>query len=98
MSEERTVRRSLRTKFAAIVLCLIALSLVLIVGNLYLLAKVQGDASSMAVLAGGRARCFEQLYLVRRLAQAPADERAPLITRIRASIKAVDQRPKLLRD
>lgn len=98
MPEELTARRSLRTKFAAIVLCLVVLSLILIVGNLYLLAKVQGDAASMALLAGGRSRCFEQLYLVRRLAHAPEDERAALTARIRASIKAVDQRPKLLRD
>ncbi|HEX8199159.1 MAG TPA: methyl-accepting chemotaxis protein [Isosphaeraceae bacterium] len=88
---------TLTAKLGAIALTLLALSLVLVLGNLYALASISGDAAWMNLAGGNRALLALMLHRVNRLADAPDDaKRLPLQDDLRTMIAELDRRTDLL--
>jgi len=59
--------KSLNAKLGGITLVLLAVSLILVVGNLYMLSTIKGGAAWMNHSSLGRMRAYQTLYLVRRM-------------------------------
>ena len=59
--------KSLNAKLGGLTLVLLVVSMVLVVGNLYMLSTIKGDAAAMNYTGRGRMRAYQALYLARRM-------------------------------
>ncbi len=93
MSQQIPWRRTLGAKLGSIAFVLVTLALLLVVGNLYTLSSVRGDAASLALFARGRMKCYQILYLSNSLFDEKGEEgRKQIVADLRGAIDEMDQR------
>src|SRR5947209_16395498 len=92
MSHEIPWRQTLGAKLGGITLGLGALALLLVLGNLYTLASLRGDAASMALFAKGRMYCFKILYLADRLGDPREQDHPRVRDELLETIREMDLR------
>ncbi len=80
MPREILWRKTIGAQMGGITLALLALSVLLIVGNLTILASIQGDSASLNLFLKGRYYSYEMLALANRLFDEQ-DEKAKTLTR-----------------
>jgi len=87
--------KTIGTKLNAIVLALLAMSLVLVFANQYWLTGIKGDGAATNQLGRDRMRSMEMLYLAYRITIEPAEQKAKWVAQLRNSISLTDQRAQV---
>jgi methyl-accepting chemotaxis protein len=82
MSREIPWTRTLGAKLGGIALLLLAVSLLLILGNLYTLSAVDRDSASLTLYVRGQRYAYQMAYLINRLFDGPAEDREGVKNRL----------------
>ncbi|MBI4565716.1 MAG: type IV pili methyl-accepting chemotaxis transducer N-terminal domain-containing protein [Planctomycetes bacterium] len=97
MPKDLPWHRTLNARMGGITLALFLLSLILILGNLYLLAAIRGDAAAINFSGKGRMRGYQILYLAHRLFDVTGEERAQVLSDLQETMKLTEERFTKLR-
>jgi len=98
MPKEIPWTRRLSTKLGGITLALLGVSLLLVVGNLYSLASIRGDAAAVSYAGRARMRGYQMLYLANRLVEETGEARNNLLAEMRDAMKLTEERFTKLRE
>lgn len=97
MSGQLPWMKSLNVKLGGITLALLVVSLVLVVGNLFMLSTIKGDAAAMNYTSRGRMRSYQTLYLVRRMFDESGEARVPTQQKLTEVMRLMEERFTTLR-
>src|SRR5262245_32997585 len=97
MPQEIPWRKTLGARVGGAALLLLVVSLLLFVGNFFVLSSVRGDAASMDLFGQGRTYCYEMLYHANRLFYSEdMDERTRAAKALRDTMDRMDERVETL--
>ena len=92
MSKAIAWNRRIGVRLGGVTLLLLAVSLVLVVGNYYTLASMQGDAASLSLFGKGRMQLYQLLYLAHYVAVEHNDASPQTRTELEDMDKAFEDR------
>ena len=92
MSKSIAWHKRIGVRLGGVTLLLLAVSLLLAVGNYYTLASMQGDAASLALFGKGRMQLYQLLYLAHNVAVEQNDASSQARTELEDMDKAFEDR------
>lgn len=98
MSKPFRWMNSLNAKFGGITLLLLVVSLILVVGNLYMLSAIKGGTVATSYASQQRMHSYQLLFLTRKLFDADGEARAAARRELPDVINRVEDRYVTLRD
>jgi methyl-accepting chemotaxis protein len=98
MAKQIAWRKSLSAKLGVMSIGLLAASLILVAGNLFMLVGMRGNAAAMDLAASGRVWGFQARYLAARLFEGAPGERARRLAQLREVMSEIERRPEQLRN
>ncbi len=90
--------KSLNAKLGGTTVVLLVVSLVLVVGNLFMLSTIKGDAAAMNYTSRGRMRSYQALYLVRRMFDESGEARVATRRKLTEVMRLMEERFTTLRN
>jgi methyl-accepting chemotaxis protein len=98
MPKPITGMHGLNAKLGGVTLVLLIASMILVVGNLYMLSRLKADTAVTSYASSGRMRAYQLLYLARKLFDENPELRADARREIADVISHVDERYETMRN